>query len=307
MTDLSELELKNRNKNEITIFAVMIAIIDSGSTKTQWCFLGHNEEVKNVETIGLNPYFVDKKDVELCLEKEVNPFIDSSKVDHVYFFGSGCADGYKRLTIQEPIEDFFSCATVEVESDLLGASIALFGKAPGVVAIIGTGSSACYYDGTKIAEQRASLGYILGDEGSGANIGTLLLKEFLSEQMPEHLRLDFKALVPASTAETLDKVYRSQNPNRFLGKLAIFAATHIEDVYIKEIIKGAFRLFFEKQVLKIKNIDGAKIKMTGTLAYNLQSVIEEVAGEMGLNISGVEASPMPGLVKYYSEHKNINI
>jgi hypothetical protein len=73
----------------------------------------------------------------------------------------------------------------------LGAARSLLGREKGVACILGTGSNSCYYNGTYIEQNVSPLGYILGDEGSGAVLGKLLVADCLKNQIPENLKAAF--------------------------------------------------------------------------------------------------------------------
>lgn len=281
----------------------MLAIVDSGSTKTDWYFIGtgnrFGEDEIHLTTQGLNPYFVRSEEVERCLDKEIYPFIDNRQVTRVYFYGAGCADEYKKMTLYTPLEKFFPAADVQVESDLMGAAVALFGDGAGIAGILGTGASVCRYDGRRIVERQPSLGYILGDEGSGAHIGLRLLKAYLDGDLPADLASAFATFCPGSRAELLERVYRGDRPNRFLGSLAVFAGEHRRDPFIKHLLQTAFDAFFAKQLLKFETARTEPVKLLGSTAYHFRDELNETACRHGMEIAMIEASPLAGLIRYY--------
>ena len=281
----------------------MLAIVDSGSTKTDWYFIGtgsrFGEDEIHLTTQGLNPYFVGSDEIERCLEKEIYPFIDNRQVDQVYFYGSGCADDYKKTTLYTPLESFFPNAMVQVESDLMGAAVALFGDEPGIAGILGTGASVCRYDGQRIVERQPSLGYILGDEGSGAHIGLQLLRAYLYRDMPPALAQAFGAFCPGTPTELLERVYKGDRPNRFLGSLAHFAGDHRSDPFIKDLLQTAFGAFCGRQLLKFGEIKALSVKLLGSVAHHFREELTAAARACGMEIAAVEASPMAGLIRYY--------
>lgn len=283
----------------------MLAIVDSGSTKTDWYFIGtghqYGEDEIHLTTRGLNPYFVSSEEVRLCLEKEIYPFVDNRQVSQVYFFGSGCADEYKKMTLYTPLEDFFPEAEVSVDSDLMGAAVALFGDEAGIAGILGTGASVCRYDGRRIVERQPSLGYILGDEGSGAHIGLQLLRAYLYRDMPADLARAFATFCPGTQAELLDKVYKGEKPNRFLGSLAVFAGEHRREPFVAALLQTAFDAFFEKQLLRFDTIRTLPVKLLGSVAYHFREELAAAAHRFGMEIAAVEPSPLAGLIRYYRQ------
>lgn len=279
----------------------MIAIVDSGSTKTHWCFMNKAGECREVFTGGLNPFAVDSRAIRDCLEKDLYPFIDNSKVRHVFFFGSGCADAAKRTLLQGEFEDFFPKAEISIESDLLGASIALCGKKKGLVAILGTGAATCYYDGTNMAKRIASLGYVLGDEGSGARIGARFLSDYLREGMPERLRIGFAPFCPYSLHEVIDRVYHGDQVGRMLGEMALFASGRMEDDYVRQVLEEEFGAFFSRQMMPYAELlADNELNVLGSVAFHARDLLLEVASRFGIRIGKIAQSPMEGLVDYYS-------
>lgn len=279
----------------------MIGIVDSGATKTEWCFLNETGEKKHVLTGGLNPYLVGEDDIRLCLEKDLYPFIDNHRVKYVFFYGSGCADNAKKAVLQACLEEFFPNADISIEGDLLGASLALCGKEPGMVGILGTGASTCFYDGENISVEIPSLGYILGDEGSGARIGMRFLSDYLRKIMPEDLREKFAPLCPYPVHEIVDMVYHGATVSRFLGEMAVFSDGRTSHPYIREVLSEQFLAFLQTQVLPYG--DRARkypVNLVGSIAYFSQNLLREAAEKCGLTLGRVLKSPMDGLLAYYA-------
>lgn len=278
----------------------MIGIVDSGATKTEWCFLNESGEEKRVITGGLNPYMVDEEGIRLCLEKDLYPFIDNNRVKHVFFYGSGCAQSAKKGILQTALEEFFPKADVNVDSDLAGAAVALCGNQPGMVAILGTGTSTCFYDGENISSRVPSLGFILGDEGSGARIGIQFLADYLRGAMPQELREKFAPLCPYPVHEIIDKVYHGTEVSRFLGEMTVFSDGRTSHPYVREVLKQQFSAFFKTQVLPYGDLAKQHpINLVGSVAYFSQEILREAAEECGLKLGKVFKSPMDGLVAHY--------
>ncbi|MDR0763635.1 MAG: hypothetical protein LBF01_03980 [Bacteroidales bacterium] len=278
----------------------MIVIIDSGSTKSDWCLVTKDGEHKIVHTEGLNPYFFsNENEVTDCLEKEIHPYLRPEEVDNVYFFGSGCAAPEKRQVLHNSLEDFFTNADIYIDSDLLGAAMGVSADKQSIVAILGTGSSACLFDGKKIIQQFPSLGFILGDEGSGAKIGMCVLSDYLHNDMPEELRKEFQKKYPCSQVDFLDRVYKREKSNRFLGLFAGFAMEHKNNSYIAELLKKQFRLFFEKQILRYPS--GNPLNIVGGIAVEVEDLLYGMAKEYGVELLNIVQSPVQGLMEYYRD------
>jgi N-acetylglucosamine kinase-like BadF-type ATPase len=278
----------------------MVIIADSGATKTDWCLINEAGEVKTVQTIGLNPYFLDEDGVLNVLRKDLYPFLDNKKVKQVFFYGSGCALPYKKQVLQFALDFFFMHADVEVENDLLGAARALCGEESGLVCILGTGASSCLYDGKEIAERLPSLGYILGDEGSGAFLGKHLVAAYLNSELPDHLQKLFAQKYPSSSLpEVLDKVYRQPFPNRFLASFVEFLSENKSDSFVKNLVGLAFDDFFKKQVLRYPNYDKHSLCFVGSVSFGFAEELRKSAQKHELTISKIEHTPLTGLLEYH--------
>ena len=277
----------------------MKIIADSGATKTDWCLINGAGEVKTVQTIGLNPYFLDEDDVLNVLRKDLYPFLDNKKVEQVFFYGSGCALPHKKQVLQFALDFFFMHADVEVENDLLGAARALCGEEKGLICILGTGASSCVYDGKQVAERLPSLGYILGDEGSGAYLGKQLISAYFSNELPDHLQKLFTQKYPAELAEILDKIYRKPFPNRFLASFAEFLSENKSDSFVKELVSSAFDIFLKKQVLRYEDHDKYPLCFVGSISFIFADELRKSAEKHGLTISKIEQTPLDGLLKFH--------
>ncbi|MCL2417491.1 MAG: ATPase [Bacteroidales bacterium] len=277
----------------------MKIIADSGATKTDWCLINKAGEVKIVQTIGLNPYFLDEDDVLNVLQKDLYPFLDNKKVEEVFFYGSGCASLRKKQVLQSALDSFFMDAGVEVENDLLGAARALYGEEKGLACILGTGASSCLYDGEQIAERVSSLGYILGDEGGGASLGKQLLAAYFRNELPEHLQKIFAQKYPAELSRVLDIIYREPAPNRYLASFVEFLSENKSDFFVKELVSSAFDTFFKKQILRYDNYDKYPLCFVGSVGFIFADELRKSAEKHGLTISKIEQTPLDGLLKYH--------
>ncbi len=277
----------------------MIVIADSGSTKTDWCLIDKMGGVKTVQTVGLNPYFLDEDGILNVLRKDLYPFLDNKKVEKVFFYGSGCASPSRSQEVRYALDFFFMHAEIEVENDLLGAARALCGSESGLICILGTGSSSCLYDGKQIIERLPSLGYLLGDEGSGAFLGKQVLSAYLNHELPDHLQKLFAQKYPLSTADILDKVYRKPFQNRFLASFVEFLNENKADTFVNELVCSAFDAFFAKQVLRYTNYNKYPLHFVGSVSFVYADELRKSARNHGLTISKIEQTPLNGLLEFH--------
>jgi N-acetylglucosamine kinase-like BadF-type ATPase len=277
----------------------MILIADSGSTKTHWCLINNSKVINEVFTDGINPFYQTALEIIALLETQLIPKLDKELVSDIYFYGAGCSFPEKKLLISQALVRFFSNAMIEVQSDLLGAARGLFQREAGIACIMGTGSNSCFYDGNEITQNVSPLGFILGDEGSGAVLGKLFVADCLKNQMPEWIRDKFLDEYELTPAIILDRVYKQPFPNRFLAKFTPFLLEHIEEPAIFNLVYDSFDAFFVRNVIQYP-LDEIEVGFVGSIAHYFRDTLEIVASEHGIVVSEVVQNPMEGLVKFHS-------
>lgn len=277
----------------------MILIADSGSTKTDWCMVENGETVLRFKTRGMNPFFQKEEEIREEIEAGLLPEIKGIDPSAIYFYGAGCAFPEKNEMIRRAVNRYLS-VSVEVGSDLLAAARALCGNHPGIACILGTGSNSCQYDGKDIVKNVSPLGFILGDEGSGAVLGKLLVGDVLKDQLPPALKELFLSQYELTPALILDKVYRQPFPNRFLAGLSPFMLEHLDEPAIWELVTRSFLAFFTRNIKQYNCFD-LPVHMVGSVAWYYQSVLKEIAFDLGIRLGTIAQSPMEGLIAYHSE------
>ena len=280
-----------------------ILIADSGATKTSWVWL-NTEAEKHFETPGFHPAFVSKQTIHENLIQSISSK-QSELIDDIYFYGAGCGNKKGKETIYTALTDFFPASNIYLETDLLGACRALFQEQQGICAILGTGSNSAFYKNGKIESRQPSLGYILGDEGSGAYLGKLLVTAFLNGEMTAISAIKFSETFDLSYEEIIDKVYRQPFPNRFLASLCPYLSAEKEDPFIDSLIRDGLNDFFRKNLLKYKNIEKQEIRFCGSIAFNFTGYLEVLCSKYKLNLGGVIKNPIEGLVKYHKENNQV--
>ncbi len=279
----------------------MILIADCGSTKIDWCLIENGKVAKQVFTSGINALLMSEEQIRQTIADELIPEIKGYEIGSVYYYGAGCLFDDICANVRRAIAaNIPSAKTIEVDTDLLAAARALCGKNPGIACIMGTGSNSCYYDGVRIVDNVSPLGYILGDEGSGAVLGKLLVGDVLKNQLPAALCEKFLKKYDLDRQKIIEGVYKKPAANRFLASLSPFLIENIEEPAVHRLVLNAFKAFF---VRNIENYEGYKtmpVSFVGSVAYYYRDVLEEAASSLGIKIGTVIKSPMEGLIKYHS-------
>jgi glucosamine kinase len=273
-------------------------IADSGSSKAEWCLV-NGVTKKTFLTQGLSPYFLSAEQIEYIIEQELVPKLKNIGPEEVYFYGTGCSNPDNVKLVKKAIQRVFNDATVMVDHDLMGAARALCGREKGIACILGTGSNSCYYNGKKIMKNSPGLGYVLGDEGSGAYLGRKVIQYFLYNTFDPDLADRFRAKFNTNSDEILTAVYKKPLPNRYLASYAVFLAENRGHYMIENIIEDGFNDFFFNHVLKYRESWTSPIHFTGSVAYGFKDVLKEMCGGYELQLGKVLKKPMDGLVRFH--------
>lgn len=276
----------------------MILLADSGSTKTDWALAHNGSLVKQITTEGINPFFQTEEEISRIVHERLIPALDGAMPHEVHFYGAGCAFPGKNRLVEQAITRHLP-VPVEIGSDLLGAARSLCGRRPGIACIMGTGSNSCYYDGQTIAANVSPLGYVLGDEGSGAVLGRLLVGDCLKNQLPAPLKEAFFRRFDLTPQLILEQVYKQPFPNRFLASLSPFLIEHIDEPCIHRLVLNSFKSFFTRNVMQY-DYRGVKVHFTGSIAYYYREVLDEAARALQIELGHIVRSPLEGLVTYHS-------
>jgi len=278
----------------------MTLIADSGSTKTHWCLTDERKILAEISLAGINPFYMSEEEICSEISQFVLPYFVDYKIKKVFFYGAGCAFADKKDTVKNAILKNFPFAEVEVESDLLGAARSLFGENSGIACILGTGSNSCLYNGDKIVQNISPLGYILGDEGSGAVLGKTLIADVLKNQLPEKLMKSFFEKYNTTPQEIMENVYRKPFPNRYLAEFAPFLSENINHESIHNIVYRCFADFFGRNIMQYP-VNEHKIGFVGSIAAAFAETLAEVVQNFNLKISKIKPCPMNGLVEFHSK------
>ena len=276
----------------------MILIADSGSTKTNWCLVEQGQIVSEIVTDGINPFYQTDMEIIALLDDQLIPKLENTDIDRIFFYGAGCSFPEKKILVSRGLVRFFGNSMIEIQSDLLGAARSLFQQEKGIACILGTGSNSCYYDGKDITQNVSPLGFILGDEGSGAVLGKLFLADCLKNQLPKELKEEFLSRYELTPEIILDAVYKKPFPNRFLAQFTHFLAEKIEEPSVFNLVYDSFDAFLVRNVMQYP-LEDMKVGCIGSVAYYFRDTLEIVASERRIEISDIIQNPMEGLVKFH--------
>lgn len=282
----------------------MILIADSGSTKTDWRLIDDENKIHQGATQGFNPYFRTSEDLSAVIKNELLPNFQLLKFNsklQIFFYGAGCGAASKKEIVFSALQKEFPNASIEINTDLLAAARATCGKHPGIAAILGTGANTCYYNGKEIIENIASLGYVLGDEGSGAHIGKTFVQAYLNKEMPEDLAERFYARFKLGKDEILDAVYKQPYSNRFLASFSKFIYQNLKEQFLVDLVAGCFEEFFTRHILKYAKHQEVKLSCVGSVAFYYSNILRAVAANKGVNIDTIIESPIAGLTLFHLE------
>lgn len=276
----------------------MNLIIDSGSTKMGWILLDGQEVKAHFVTKGFNPNYSDIQHLESLVETQ-NFASQPNKIHSIHYYGTGCGNEQNCQLINDVFQRHFPDAEITVTHDLMAACHALLGHEKGIACILGTGSNSCVYDGNKIVERAVSLGYLVGDEGSGMHIGREVLRAYFYGFMPNDLRQSFENQYHLELKDFIDRLYHGDQPSRYLATYARFAGEHQSHSFICDLVKGCFNTFIEAFVLRFENANMMKVSFVGSVAFHFQNLLRESLASYGLALGEVMSSPAEGLIRYY--------
>ena len=280
---------------------MIILIADSGSTKTDWVLCNGSIVVKRVKTQGLNPTIQSSEEILAVLKAELADNIDTTAPQKIFFYGAGCAYDTANNRMKQALEAVFTTKEIEIYSDLLGAARALCGHEEGIACILGTGSNSCLYDGKNIIDNTPSMGYILGDEGSGAHLGRQLVSDCVKKQLPKAIREKFMQQYDLDIATILERVYHTPLPNRWLASLTPFIQENKKNAEVHTMLKHCFTQFFQRNVMVYRR-SWLPIHISGGIGMNFSEEIRETAESLGLSVGNIVESPMEGLIKFHSNN-----
>lgn len=279
----------------------MIVIADAGSTKISWVLLDKDKRtLLKLETPGYNPAIDSAGSLDALLSGHGAALLShAADVGRIHFYGAGCS-GDRCDRVATRLKAIFPNALCSVDSDMLAAARAVCGDKPGIACILGTGSNSCLYDGSKIVDNVSPLGFILGDEGSGAVLGRLLLGRIFKRQFSPQLCALFHEEYPdLQSGAVIERVYRTERPNAYLATFAPFLSRHIDIAEVEDFVTDEFERFFRFNIMGYEHACQLPVGFIGSIALNFAPQLREAASRCGCHVGLIARSPLEELIKYH--------
>lgn len=276
---------------------MQLLIADSGSTKTEWTFIEDRIVAHSVFTEGINPNQADADSIAAMLHKSD---LRKYRADRIHFYGAGCGSDRGKAVLADAISAIYPSAKTEIETDIIGAARALSAGEKAIVGILGTGASSCLFDGKNIIDQRPSLGFILGDEGSGAVLGKMFIRRLMYGELPEQLLKSFYTEFPIEKDAIIKRVYRDAYPNRFLAAFGEFIGRHRNQAAVNEVIRENFNGFIRSHLSAYDAARELPIRLTGSIAFHFKEELNGLLRWNGFQEAECVQSPMEGLIRFHT-------
>ena len=279
----------------------MLLVADSGSTKADWTFCpgDGSGEHQLVTSIGINPNLHSETEMRTVIESVCPDLLSTGLVREVYYYGTGVWDDRRAGVIAAILRSNYPNAVVEVHHDLLGAARAACGDDPGIACIIGTGSNTCRFDGARVTDNVTNLGWLLGDEGSGVDLGKRLLRAYSYRELPPDDRARFEEQTGFNRQSIGDALYAKAHPNRFLASFSPFIHDNLDRPAIRALVEEAFGEFLRRHVLKYEGARGLPVSFVGSIAYHYRDILREALGREALTCGSIAKKPISALLDYH--------
>ena len=281
----------------------MIAIVDGGSTKCDWVILENTGEPNlKTTTLGFNPNIINPEFILQEIDKNQELFFLKNHIEKVFFYGSGCGTPDNRKKVADEFTKAFPNAEITVKEDMTAAAYAAYNGTPAIICILGTGSNSCYFDGEKIRTDLPSLGFLIGDEGSGSALGKHLLRRFFMKKLPKDLENDFISTYHLTIEEAIKRMYHNPRANAYLGEFNKFVAERKKHPYFQNMVFDEMKNFLDYQVLPYPEAGKVEINFIGYIAFIYEDILRAAAAELNLTVGKVVQKPIESLVDYHKKY-----
>lgn len=281
----------------------MVAIVDGGSTKCDWVLLDDaGKPVLKTETTGFNPNIISPDLIEPEIRKNAQLAAHSGSISRIFYYGSGCGVPENAAVVEREFQRSFPLADIVVSEDLTAAAYAAYNGRPAIVCILGTGSNSCYFDGVNVRRELPSLGFLIGDEGSGSAMGKHLLRRYFMKKLPSSLEAEFTAKYNLTIEDALKNMYHNPRANAYLAEFNKFVVEHKQHPYFQNMIFDELKNFLDYQVLPYEEAKHAEINFIGSIAYYYEDILRAAAAELNLTVGTIVQKPIESLVNYHRKY-----
>ena len=277
----------------------MVIIADGGSTKTEWGFLSHGEK-RRIKTRGFSPYFMTSDRIQEILEQDLLPqLLNPLQAEEIYYYGTGCTSERNIDIISTALTGTFQRAQLHITCDMTGAARSLCGDEKGIACILGTGSNSCYSNGAVIEKSSPSLGYLLGDEGSGAYLGKKLIRKYMYNNLDQETKKKLEHRFKIQQDVLLEELYKHPLVNRHLASFSVFLSENRGDPVVEEILFEGINDFFLFHINTYSECREVPVHFTGSIAWYYKDVLQELCKRYDLRQGNIVKEPLDGLAAYH--------
>ncbi|MCS7153930.1 MAG: hypothetical protein N2253_01590 [Bacteroidia bacterium] len=279
----------------------MLWVADAGATKTDW--MGATSSI-GLRTEGLNVEVEGWKAARRKLHAAAEYLRQhDAEVSTLHYYGPALHHEANRQQIQRLLAEAFQLSPqrVYVYHDLLGAARAAWGRQPGIVAILGTGSNCALWDGESIRQQAGGHGYLLGDEGSGADLGRAFLSALLHREVPSDIEQAFWQKNPYPEASSLLELrrmaYESPRPSAYLAGFVPVLSMNKTHPWVAALVRSRFTAFIQRTWARWHLF--YPVRYVGGVAQSFSEILEELTLAYGGKWGGIVPSVIHALRDYH--------
>ena len=273
-------------------------VADSGSTKTDWALIFVDVQPLVFSTEGMNPQLNSEEELRKKMVSALKSHAEHYDIDEVFFYGAGCRTSVVPM-VERVLSEILCCENVSVYSDMLGAARSICGNNPGIVGILGTGSNSCVYNGVEITDNIPPLGYVLGDEGSGASIGKRFLGDVYKREYPQEITDSIISDLNCSLDEILKRVYKSENANRFCASMVPLVKKYLNCPNVEAMVIDEFCSFIQRNISKYAEAKQLPVNFIGSVAYHFSTQVATAMEMSGYKIGKIKQQPLEGIIDYH--------
>lgn len=281
----------------------MIVIVDGGSTKCDWVVLDAAGKIYlETNTAGFNPNITDAGLIPSEINRNIALTALKDQVEALFFYGSGCGLPENCRVVEREIRNVFPAADITVKEDLTAAAYSAYTGRPAIICILGTGSNACFFDGENIRRDLPSLGFLIGDEGSGSALGKLLVKNYFMKKFPADLHADFTEMFHLNIEDLIQNMYHNPRANAYMAEFSRFIVSRKNHPFLQHLVFEEIKNFLDFQVLPYEESKSCEVNFIGSIAYYYEDILRAAAAEMHLNVGKVVQKPIESLVQYHQKY-----